>query len=722
MKPSDLRELFSKKLNAHLPIPPPKALLLVSGGLDSVVLLHLYAHWLKTALAGIASAKLSDFLGVLHLDYGLRPKENLQEQALIKNACSELQVPLHLVKAGGPPQKNLQNWARKKRLLAALKKSRTFGYRMVLTAHHLDDLVETFLLKLLKGQSVSALTSFGFKSVLSKIDGKKIFFLRPLVDFEKEDLEKYAKENQLRYQFDSSNALNDYERNYLRNEIVPALLRRFPAAKKNLLTSRLHIKTLKNFLFRLSAGGDSGGATDGGEHNSSSGGGSSFGGSGSRYNDSSVDNTGSAIGGGDSSDSGSRDGSSKSNSSNNSGSDNLVSEGSFSADELNGEGGGLFRRSVSGDNNSDASGRGDDDSNDSGVGSGGDSFDDSRGSWSNGSRIGDAVDAIDGDGKTYLQYFIKDRHAFFPRNFFSKTSSDEQKLVLHQYFSKQCPWKRFSQNDLEQCRQKIVRHSKNHATGKKSSIILLENKRETFFFWEDVIFSQSKKTAADKDFFWSVSNCPSELFGKKTLPSFSLMIEQDFFLSFRKAKKKLPGDVVNDKQKFVLGGFDFSNRNYKKSRTDEHSIHRHSAYDHGHQSHLTQGSSIQRSSIQDCSISFRLTRGVEEKSRISLGGKSVSLLKHLKNEKYPAIFRNRGWRLLAKADQSWQTVAFFCFDLLTIWLLQREADVARGWKNFESWDFLEKKIICSDFFRSEFSQFGPNSMEVLLVWEKNSSS
>lgn len=715
MEPSDLRDLFSKKLNAHLTIPPPKALLLVSGGLDSVVLLHLYAHWLKTALVRFDPSKLSDFLGVLHLDYGLRPKENLEEQALIKNACDELQVPLHLVKAGGPPKKNLQNWARRKRLLAALKKSRTFGYRMVLTAHHLDDLVETFLLKLLKGQGVSSLTSFGFKSVLSKIDGEKIFLLRPLVDFEKEDLEKHARENQLRYQFDSSNASNNYERNYLRNEILPALLRRFPAAKKNLLTSQLHIKTFKDFLFRLSAG-DSGGATGGGEHNSSSSGSSLFGGSGSRSNGG-VDNTGGVIGeGGDSNDSGSRNGSSKSNGSNSSIGDNLAVEGGLGADELNGgEDGGLFEKSVSGDNNSGASGRGGGDSNDSGVGNGGDSFDDSRGSWSNGSRIGDAVDAIDGDGKTYLQYFIKDRHVIFPRNFFSKTSSDEQKLVLHQYFSKQCPWKRFSKNDLEQFRQKIVRHNKNSTTGKKSSIILLENKRETFFFWEDIIFFQPKKAAADKDFFWSVSNYPSELFEKKTLPSFSLEIEQGFFLSFRKAKKELPDGARNDQQKFVLGGFDFSNRNHRKGSTDDDLTHGYSTQENKTDDHSIQGRSIQ----------FRLTRGVEEKSRISLGGKSVSLLKYLKNEKHPSIFRNRGWQLLAKVDKSWQTVAFFCFDLLTIWLLQREVHVCRGGKNFEGQDyrdFPEKKIICSDFFKSEFSRFEPNFMEVLLVQEKNSSS
>ena len=584
MRSSDLRDLFFQKLNNPLTVPPKKALLLVSGGLDSIVLLYLYANWLKTTLANLAddALKLSDFLAVLHLDYGLRPKENLKEQAIIKNYCTSLKIPLHIVKAEGHPKKNLQNWARKKRLLAALQKSKTFGYQIILTAHHLDDLVETFLLKLLKGQGVSSLTSFGFKSVFSKIGGRgivgektrrktgekidrKIFLLRPLIDFEKKALENYAKENNLNYHFDTSNALNDYERNYLRNEILPALLSRFPHAKKNLLTSQSHIKTFKNFLFRFST-----------------------------------------------------------------------------------------------------------------------------------------------DDDIFQKYFIKDRRMIFSNNFFLKINDAEKKLVLHQYFSKQCPWKRFSKNDLEELSQKITHQIKNTTTGKKSSIILLENKKETFFFWENVIFPQSKKATANREFLWTVSNHPVKLFQEKMFPSFSLMIasgieeeiEESFSLSFLPAKKessntdKLNNDKsgvdkldADNQQKFVLGAFDFANKDYQ----------------------------------------FRLTRGVEEKSRILLAGKSVSLLKHLKNKKYPAIFRDRGWQLFVKKDKSWQTIAFFCFELLTISLLKQKVNnFGNAIKGFEKSkgedfgeDFCNEAIICSDFLKSEFSHSNENVMQILLVKEKN---
>lgn len=190
----------------------------VSGGVDSMLLLEL-----------MFQEKLP--IHVLHVNYHLRGIASEEDELLVRNYCKSNNIPItvesiylkeKLVTNGG----NLQNEARKVRYDFFHKKLNETQNSMLVLAHHFNDQLETFFLQLFRNSGIAGLS--GMKSVNNKL-------LRPLLNFKKEEVYELANERKISWREDKSNAKNDYNRNRLRNEIIPFLSAQIPSLENSIL-------------------------------------------------------------------------------------------------------------------------------------------------------------------------------------------------------------------------------------------------------------------------------------------------------------------------------------------------------------------------------------------------------------------------------------------------------------------------------------------------------
>lgn len=182
-----------------------KLLLAVSGGVDSMVLLGLFY-------------KLKFDICVAHCNFQLRGKESDADELLVRETCQDSYIPYFInsfetIDFAKEKKLSIQLAARKLRY-DWFQELLLLGYDFVLTAHHLDDNVETFLINFTRGTGLDGLTG---------IPAQNKNIVRPLLPFSREEIENYAKKNQIQWREDSSNASDKYFRNKLRHNIVPTL-------------------------------------------------------------------------------------------------------------------------------------------------------------------------------------------------------------------------------------------------------------------------------------------------------------------------------------------------------------------------------------------------------------------------------------------------------------------------------------------------------------------
>ena len=173
---------------------------------------------------------------VAHCNFQLRGNESNGDEDFVKSICDSLSIPLFAQKF------DTKQFAADYKLsiqLAARKLRYDWFYELlekedcdyILTAHHLDDSLETFLINFSRGTGLDGLT--GIPNQNDKI-------IRPLLPFSRSDIEVFAKENAIQWREDSSNASDKYLRNKLRHDVIPVLKELNP----NLLTS--FEKTIEN--------------------------------------------------------------------------------------------------------------------------------------------------------------------------------------------------------------------------------------------------------------------------------------------------------------------------------------------------------------------------------------------------------------------------------------------------------------------------------------------
>ncbi len=200
----------------------PTLTLAFSGGLDSCVLLHI--------LASIRQIIRFD-LTAHHVNHGLSVHANAWAD-FCQKTCDQLNVPLQISRVKINPDSDLgiEAAARKARYSALIRNNSGF----ICTAHHQDDQAETLLLQLARGAGVKGLAA------MAQIDCKKKL-LRPLLNVGRADLESYAKQNQLIWVDDESNLNQQFDRNFVRHSILPALQQQYPAIKQNLARTASHL-------------------------------------------------------------------------------------------------------------------------------------------------------------------------------------------------------------------------------------------------------------------------------------------------------------------------------------------------------------------------------------------------------------------------------------------------------------------------------------------------
>jgi len=190
-----------------------------SGGLDSTVLLHLL----------VAEAREFEIIP-WHFNHDLLDVADSMEQFCIEQVDSlglEIRVDhLRLDQV----ESNIEAISRDKRY--ALFAQHTRAGDCILTAHHADDQAETFLLNALRGSGSAGLRGIARQRMLGDA-----LLLRPLLDFSRSQLEDYAGQHELVWFNDPSNQANRFERNYLRNQVLPLMKTRWPHFQAALATA-----------------------------------------------------------------------------------------------------------------------------------------------------------------------------------------------------------------------------------------------------------------------------------------------------------------------------------------------------------------------------------------------------------------------------------------------------------------------------------------------------
>ena len=200
-----------QKLNNHIHenlsfLKGKKLLIAISGGIDSVVLTHLL-HQLKCNIS------------LAHCNFQLRGDDSNLDEAFVKSLGKELSIKtftiqFKTVEYAKEHKLSTQLAARKLRYDWFYELAEKYNFDYILTAHHADDNLETFLINLTRGTGLEGLT--GIPVINNKI-------VRPLLIFSQEGINNYATENNIQWREDASNAETKYLRNKIRHEIIPSL-------------------------------------------------------------------------------------------------------------------------------------------------------------------------------------------------------------------------------------------------------------------------------------------------------------------------------------------------------------------------------------------------------------------------------------------------------------------------------------------------------------------
>jgi tRNA(Ile)-lysidine synthase len=220
----------------------PHLLLALSGGLDSTTLLHLL----------VAAKRSMRFeLSALHVHHGLSANADRWAE-FCKQQCDLLHIPLQVVpiELEKNPALGIEAAARQLRYAAL------FNHQLdavsaqrpdfIVSAHHQDDQAETLLLQLMRGAGVKGLAS------MAAIDRDRRL-LRPLLGISRQALQAFAEQQSLSWCEDESNSNTQFERNYVRHELLPMLDARFNGVKAVLARTASHLAEANDLLDNLAA-------------------------------------------------------------------------------------------------------------------------------------------------------------------------------------------------------------------------------------------------------------------------------------------------------------------------------------------------------------------------------------------------------------------------------------------------------------------------------------
>ncbi|PKF74756.1 tRNA lysidine(34) synthetase TilS [Chryseobacterium sp. PMSZPI] len=211
-------------------------LLAVSGGADSMVLASLF-HDLSIQ----TSEKQYEFQ-IAHINYKLRGEDSNLDQKVVQDFCEKNHIKFHLYEVSEKdkkPENSIQLWARELRYRFFKEIQEKENLDFLVTAHHLNDQLETFIINLSKAAGING---------LSGIPANDNHILRPLLNVSKKEIYQFAEDHHIEFREDLSNKKSDYLRNKIRNEIVPKLLETNEHFLENFKKSSSYLNQTKDFV------------------------------------------------------------------------------------------------------------------------------------------------------------------------------------------------------------------------------------------------------------------------------------------------------------------------------------------------------------------------------------------------------------------------------------------------------------------------------------------
>lgn len=210
----------------------------VSGGMDSMCLLHLLHTWGRERNFRVTAA---------HFNHQLRGAESDRDEAFVRDWCAQRQIPFvsgsgDVRACAGETGKTLEEAARDMRYAFLEEQRQKAGCAFLLTAHHADDHAETMLLNLLRGTGPR-----GLSGIPESRDG----ILRPFLRITRGELAAYAAAYHIGYVEDSTNALDDMARNVLRHQVMPVLRELNPKAVENMIRTAEMLRRDEETLDRM---------------------------------------------------------------------------------------------------------------------------------------------------------------------------------------------------------------------------------------------------------------------------------------------------------------------------------------------------------------------------------------------------------------------------------------------------------------------------------------
>ncbi|ALO34340.1 tRNA(Ile)-lysidine synthetase [Colwellia sp. MT41] len=198
-----------------------------SGGVDSQVLLHAIAHLKQNKV-------ITNTITVCHVNHGLSDNAS-SWQEFAQQECLKLSFNLIVkkVQVQVQAQHSLEALAREARYQAL--RSVRHKKSLILTGHHSDDQSETFLLALKRGAGLKGLAAMAVVSQLGQH-----LLLRPLLAISRQEIEAYAKAHQLSWVEDESNLDTCFDRNFIRQQLMPLLRQRWPSISNTINRSASH--------------------------------------------------------------------------------------------------------------------------------------------------------------------------------------------------------------------------------------------------------------------------------------------------------------------------------------------------------------------------------------------------------------------------------------------------------------------------------------------------
>lgn len=208
-----------------------RVLLTISGGIDSMVMAYLFHEWKY------------DF-AIAHCNFQLRGEEANKDQKLVEETAKKYNVPFYTInfetkKYAEEKKISIQMSARELRYAWFEKIRKEHNFDFIVTAHHKDDVIETFLINLARGTGIKGLTG---------IKPKNGNIIRPMLFANRTEIAEFCNEKNIAFREDASNQETYYARNFIRKNIITEFEKIYPTFRNNLIHTSEHLKDAENVL------------------------------------------------------------------------------------------------------------------------------------------------------------------------------------------------------------------------------------------------------------------------------------------------------------------------------------------------------------------------------------------------------------------------------------------------------------------------------------------